>query len=98
VKLGYGGVRLGGILGGEGPVHFTGGVLLGGAAVGRGDGDSAGTWAIEPDAGVEATVTSWLRVSLAGSYRFLGAADEVHLRSAQLSGPAAGLAVKLGSF
>lgn len=99
IDFGYGGVRPAVIVGSEASMfHLTGGVLLGGMGVSRDGGSSAVTWVIEPDLGAEMTVKKWLRVSLAGTYRIAGAASDVNLRSGQLSGPAASLAVKFGAF
>jgi hypothetical protein len=100
VGFGYGGFRPGLILGEkEDTLHFTSGVIIGAAGTSVGDGGQTSvTWVVEPDVGVDAALTRWLRVGISGSYRFVGAADEAKLRFAQLSGPAAGIQFKFGSF
>jgi hypothetical protein len=99
ISLGYGGLRLGVILGSQSVVHFSGGVLLGGAGVSIGDdGESTGTFVIEPDAAAEINLARWVRLAIGGSYRMMPGGDGGNLRFAQISGPAAGVAVKLGKF
>ena len=99
VSFGYGGLRPAVLLGArEDVVHFSAAAVVGAAGASVGDGASAVTWVIEPDVGVDASVTRWLRLGISGSYRFVGAAEDARLRSAQLSGPAVALMVKFGTF
>jgi hypothetical protein len=99
VGFGYGGFRPAFILGEpDSVVHFGGGIVLGAAGASVGDSDSSLSWVVEPDVGVDFRAVRWLRIGVAGSYRFVGAADKANLSFAQLSGPAAGLAIKVGSF
>lgn len=99
LTFGYGGFRPGLILGErDDTLHVTTGAIVGAAGVSLGDGPSAVTWVIEPDVGVDVAITRWLRVGISGSYRFVGGSEEAKVRFAQLSGPAAGVQFKLGSF
>jgi hypothetical protein len=99
VGFGYGGFRPGLILGErEDTLHFTAGVVLGAAGISVGNGQSDVSWVVEPDVGVDAALTRWLRVGISGSYRFVGEGDASKLSFAQLSGPAAGIQFKFGSF
>jgi hypothetical protein len=100
VSFAYGGFRPGVMFGVAGDaLHITGGLLLGAAGVSLGDGSKT-TFVAEPDVGLDFTITSWLRAGVSASYRFGAPVGEGITRLAfnDLSGPAAGLNVKFGSF
>jgi hypothetical protein len=55
-------------------------------------------FAAEPTLEVEINVHRWVRVALSGSYRVVTDTDRPGFKSSDLSGPAGGLAIKLGTF
>jgi len=95
-------------------VHWSAGALLGGGGVGRregkwhdrwdddneGDGwyDGSGFFVAEPFVGVEVNLTSFLRVSAGGSYRFVQGSNTPGISDSDLSGPAFKFAIKAGKF
>jgi hypothetical protein len=79
------------------PVAFVG---VGGGGVGLGDGEpearSGGFFAIEPQLEIEVAPASFLRLALAGSYRYAAGADG--FSASDLSGPSASILARVGSF
>jgi hypothetical protein len=53
---------------------------------------------LEPAVGVEQRVSNWLHLNLAASYRLVSGVEQPGLENADINGPAATLAVKLGRF
>ena len=103
LSLGYGGLHVGGVLWSRRPVHVTFGVLAGGGSV-RSETDAgagrrtAGVLVVEPDVEIEVPLGRWVRVSAGVSFRLVEGTDLPSLTSRALSGPAAGVALKVGSF
>jgi hypothetical protein len=87
------------------PTHLTLGGFVGGAAVhhvrdGTNEqyGETDFLFALAPAVGVERTVTGWLHLNLAVSYRFVAGAEQPGPGRSRLRGPAVALALKLGRF
>jgi hypothetical protein len=87
------------------PTHLTFGAFVGGAAArhvldGTNEqfGETDFLFVLAPAAGVERTVTGWLHLNLAVSYRFVTGAEQPGPGERHLRGPAVALAVKLGRF
>jgi len=93
-------------------VHFTAGALVGGGGVGRderhhgwhNDDDhhgwygGSGFFVAEPFAGVEVNITSYLRLDVGGSYRFIQGSNTPGLSDSDLSGGAFHVGIKAGKF
>jgi hypothetical protein len=108
IGFGYGGARLGFVFAPERIVHVNFGMLIGGGGVtvvtrdstsGRLDShDGAAVFALEPQTELELNVTHYMRIATSVSYRFIGDTGKPGLESSDLSGVAAGLAVRIGFF
>lgn len=107
IGFGYGGARVAFVLNPQRIIHMNVGLLIGGGGVtvtsrsseGRTYAhDSAAVFAVEPQAELELNVARYVRVATSLSYRFVGDTHTAGLDSTDLSGVAAGLAVKLGFF
>jgi hypothetical protein len=112
IELGYGGPRIGYIYRPSSLVHFSVGMLIGAGgmriatrnpAADNGDGgydhhDSTVFFAMEPQLEAELNVARHVRLGIGGSYRYIESTGKPGLRSSDLSGPAASLAVKIGYF
>ena len=108
LQFGYGGPRLGYIFRSHDVVHLTLGVLVGGggytilsrnaAADDTYTHGGRGFFVLEPQAELETNVLRFLRVGFGISYRYVGTKAVPYLETADLSGPAASLVAKLGSF
>lgn len=112
--FGYGGLELGAILHSDRVVHFTFTTLIGGGALHyqRDDFWRSDDWddfwdtvknndvvfVIEPEAGVELNVASYMRVNLGVSYRFVTGVDISSLTSSDLDGLTGTLTFKFGAF
>lgn len=109
LELGYGGLRVSYVLLPQNVVHFTFSTIVGGGGLAiatknpaRSNGiethDGAGFIALEPQVEAEINLTPYVRLALGASYRYLGDTVLSGLRASDLSGPAGGLAVKIGVF
>lgn len=109
LELGYGGLRVSYVLRPEKVVHFTVSTIIGGGGLAiatknpaRANGiethDGAGFIALEPQIEAEINLTPYVRLALGASYRYLGDTVLPGLRASDLSGPAGGLALKIGVF
>jgi hypothetical protein len=108
LQLGYGGFRVGWIVAPKQLVHFTASVLVGGggvtvvthdlAADRYGSHNSAAFFALEPAIDMEVNLARWLRLGVGASYRYLGNTGQPGLQAVDLSGPAAGVALRFGVF
>jgi hypothetical protein len=101
--MGYGGFRLGGIVGSRKLTHVTFGVLIGGggATASTSDGTyhrSDTFFVVEPDLGAEVNLARHVRLGLGGTYRFVGGTEVSGFTSTRLNGPAAMLALRFGVF
>ncbi|HEU4555710.1 MAG TPA: hypothetical protein VFS25_22885 [Chitinophaga sp.] len=94
-------------------IHWSAGALLGGGGVGRDerhhgwhddDDDhhgwygSSGFFVAEPFVGVEVNITSYLRLNVGGSYRFIHGSNTPGLTDSDLSGGAFHVGIKAGKF
>lgn len=109
IELGYGGPRVAYVFQPASLVHLTVGVLVGAGALtiatrapANDDGfdhhDSAGFFALEPQAEMDINLAKFVRLALGGSYRYLGSSGKPGLAASDLSGPAGSIAIKLGVF
>jgi hypothetical protein len=108
IMFGYGGPRLGLVFASQRVLHATIGVLVGAGGVGVMSHDvaqdkyrthnGAAFFALEPQVELEINVHHNFRLALSGAYRYIGNTDQPGLRSSDLSGPSAGLALKFGVF
>jgi hypothetical protein len=108
LNLGYGGVRAAWIIEPRRIVHASAALFVGAGGLsvvthdlttGRYDTHHASPFfALEPSLEVELNVARFVRVALIGSYRYLGDTRQPGLHSVDLSGPAAALAIRFGSF
>jgi hypothetical protein len=99
----YGGPRLGGIVRPLKRTHLTLGVLVGPGRASSENPDgtyyrSETFWVVEPDLGAEVNLSYHARLGVVGSYRFVGGTSAVGFTSTRLSGPAAALTLRFGSF
>jgi hypothetical protein len=100
ISLGYGGLRLGFILGEKDDrFHFGAAALFGAAGMGVGD-TSTTAWVMEPEVNADVSAVRWLRVGVSAGYRFMMASsnNDANLTFAQMSGFSAGIQFKFGSF
>jgi hypothetical protein len=100
ISLGYGGLRLGFILGEKDDrFHFGGAALFGAGAMSVGDADTT-AWIIEPEVNADVSALKWLRVGVSAGYRFAvpSSNNDASLTFAQMSGFSAGIQFKFGSF
>jgi hypothetical protein len=108
LQLGYGGPRLSYVLRPNDLVHFTFGLLVGGGGftiLSRDNmthdfrtHDSRAFFVMEPQAEVEANLVRHVRLAFGVSYRYIDTNASSPLRSSDLSGLAASVLVKAGSF
>jgi hypothetical protein len=110
----YGGIRMGVVATPSKLLHVTLGVLAGpGSLTGisriptraefevgyeRRMGHAEAFLVLEPEVAVEANATSFMRVALGASYRYVTGLEHPGLSTGNLSSPAASLAVKFGVF
>jgi hypothetical protein len=100
ISLGYGGLRLGFILGEKDDrFHFGAAALFGAAGMGVGD-TSTTAWVMEPEVNADVSALRWLRVGVSGGYRFMipSSNNDANLAFKQMSGLCAGIQFKFGSF
>jgi hypothetical protein len=108
VNLAYGGMRVGFVFAPERLLHVTTAILVGGGVTALVEDPADGSdstivrshtlFALEPEIGLEMNVTTFLRVCASTSYRYLSDSGIAGLSASKLSAPAAGLAMKFGSF
>lgn len=55
-------------------------------------------WLVEPDVGVERSVSGWCHLSLSAAYRLVGGVEQAGLKNADIDGAVLSLAVKFGRF
>lgn len=92
-------------------IHAAVGALIGGGGVYKSarwwrDGDididdsidHSGFFVAEPHASVEVNITSFLRIGVGGSYRFVQGSNTPGITDGRLSGPAAHFTIKAGRF
>ena len=95
-------------------IHWSAGALLGGGGVGRderhhgwhnddddrhhGWNGGSGFFVAEPFVGVELNITSYLRLNVGGSYRFISGSETPGLKDSDLSGGAFHVGIKAGKF
>ncbi|MBX3232538.1 MAG: hypothetical protein KIT84_16305 [Labilithrix sp.] len=101
--LGYGGVRMGGILAPKQRVHGAFGLLIGGGMAYSATRDESFRRhdrfvVVEPAVEVEANVVRHVRVALGGGYRFVGNTEEPGFLPMRLSGPSAMLVFRFGEL
>jgi hypothetical protein len=87
------------------PTHLTLGAFVGGAGArhvldGTNEqfGETDFLFVLAPAVGVERTVTGWMHLNVAGSYRFVTGAEQPGAGERRLRGPGVALALKLGRF
>jgi hypothetical protein len=103
ITLGYAGMLIGYRLAPERVVHPTVSLLLGAGGL-RSEGTSGGSaeddalFVAEPAAGAELNVTSFLRIAVGASYRWISGTDLAGVSDADLSGVTGEFAVRLGRF
>jgi hypothetical protein len=110
----YGGIRLGLVATPNSLLHVTMATLIGPGTLSgisrvptpaefevgyeRRIGHAEGIFVVEPEVAVEVNLTTFMRVALGASYRYVTGISQPGLSSANLSSPAASLAFKLGVF
>jgi hypothetical protein len=103
-SLGYAGVLLGYRLAPVRPVHGTFAVLIGGGGLDMAGGGNSGSdaneafFVAEPAVGAELNATSFLRLDLGISYRYVGGVDLAALEGRSLSGLTGRVGVRFGRF
>jgi hypothetical protein len=108
LQFGYGGPRLGYVIRPHDVVHASLGLLVGGGGytilsrdIGTDESqthDGRGFFVMEPQAELEANMLRFLRAGFSVSYRYVGTKDVPQVATRDLSGPAASVFVKFGSF
>jgi hypothetical protein len=104
LTIGYGGLRIAGIIASDRLVNFTVGALAGGGAVGSQVRGGAGTglndtfWILEPDATVDVNLAKQFRLSTGLAYRFVGGLDVSGMTATQIGGASLTISLKVGSF
>lgn len=88
--------------------HAAVGALIGGGGVMKNERyddfedydpqDYSGFFVAEPHVNVEMNITSYLRVAIGGSYRFVKGSSTTGITDNKLSGPAAHFTIKAGKF
>jgi hypothetical protein len=101
--MGYGGFRVGGIIGARKLTHVTVGALVGGGGATSATTtgtfrQSDGFFVVEPDLAAEVNLARHVRLAVGGSYRFVAGTDVAGFTATRLSGPAAALALRFGEF
>lgn len=112
MNLGYGGLFLGYIAGSDRVVHPTIQLLIGGGTVeprdrkydewdqthNRDDDDYDGFFMMEPQAGLEINMTTFMRIELNASYRFVNGIEKYGLTESDIDGLSGSLVFKFGRF
>lgn len=88
--------------------HVAVGALIGGGGVMKNERfkagdesenfDNSGFFVGEPHANFEMNITSYLRLAIGGSYRFVSGSNTAGITDSKLSGPAAHFTIKAGRF
>jgi hypothetical protein len=110
LMMGYGGFEIEIILNSDDLIHFTFDALIGSGAVNYWDDDYFGTahwdkwetadvfFVAEPAFNVDMNITSFFRVGVGASYRFISGVETLGLSNEDLSGFAGNVIFKFGSF
>jgi hypothetical protein len=111
VKMGYGGVVLEYINNSNSLVHFAFSTLIGGGAVSYNEKDNDDwNWdddytrphdaffVVEPELKAELNISSFCRLNVGGSYRFITGVNITGLKNSDISGPSANITFKFGKF
>ena len=107
LDFGYGGLELGYINNSDDLIHFSVYTLIGGGSVrSRIDDDLFPDYddnhnrffVLEPSVNVVLNLTTFMRVAVVGSYRYVNIDDAQNLTASDLSGPSVGLTLKFGKF
>lgn len=111
IEMGYGGVVLEYINNSNSLVHFVINVLIGAGGVTyneRYDNDwewndnnnrpTDAFFIVEPELKAELNISTFLRVNVGGSYRFVRGINIIGLRNSDIAGPSANITFKLGKF
>lgn len=101
--LGYGGLRMGGIIGNELPLHGSFALLLGGGSAWTENRDlsyhrSETFLVIEPQVEAEANLGRHVRFALGGGYRLIGNTEAPGFTPRRLGGPVGTLTLRVGEF
>jgi hypothetical protein len=110
IEMGYGGVILEYINNSSSLIHFAFNTLIGAGGVTYNERYDNWQWndthtrpndaffVVEPELKVELNMTSFFRINLGGSYRFVSGVNIVGLKNSDLSGPSANITFKFGKF
>jgi hypothetical protein len=103
MDFGYGGVILECILGSRKLIHLSFNTLIGGGSVSYHRNwyeytDPDFFFVMEPELDIELNVSRYLRIGVGGSYRWINGIQYSELSNRSMSGPAAVLTFKFGSF
>lgn len=107
IGMGYGGLVIGAMLLPDELLHFGAQTLVGAGGIYRqharrtfdfGFNNSDAIFVVEPSILAELNFTSKVRIAFEGSYRFVSGVEVAGLTNKELSGPAVGMMVKIGSF
>lgn len=99
LEMGYGGVIVEAIIASDQLIHFSTEVLIGAGGATTADGNEDDAFFVaEPGANLMLNITKFFRMGFGASYRFTAGADFGDLGDGDLSGGAAVLTFKFGSF
>ncbi len=99
----YGGFELGLILASDKMMHFSVNSLIGTGRIGYRSGDRDESvnekfFIVEPSANLILNMVKWFRIGLGASYRYVNGVEDFTIKDAELSGLAAVITFKFGSF
>jgi hypothetical protein len=111
LEMGYGGVVLEYIDNSNALVHFAFNTLIGAGGVTYNERDNDdwdwndnnnrptdAFFIVEPELKAELNVTTFLRINIGGSYRFVSGINIIGLKNSDIAGPSANITFKFGKF
>jgi len=111
IEMGYGGVVLEYIDNSNALVHFAFNTLIGAGGVTYNERDNTdwdwndnenrptdAFFIVEPELKAELNVTTFLRINIGGSYRFVSGINIIGLKNSDIAGPSANITFKFGKF
>jgi hypothetical protein len=111
IEMGYGGVVLEYIDNSNALVHFAFNTLIGAGGVTYNERDNDdwdwndnnnrptdAFFVVEPELKAELNMTTFLRINIGGSYRFVSGINLIGLKNSDIAGPSANITFKFGKF
>jgi hypothetical protein len=110
IEMGYGGVVLEYINNSNSLVHFAFNTLIGAGGVTYNDRENDWEWndnnnrptdaffIVEPELKAELNITTFFRINVGGSYRFVSGINIIGLKNSDIAGPSANITFKFGKF